>query len=52
MKRLFRLGPCDGVSIAGGGVRMEGFDDLIPMEWSLLSWVLARCLVYLASELC
>ena len=26
MQRLFRLGPCDGVSIVGGGVRMEGFD--------------------------
>ena len=26
MQRLSRLGPCDGVSIVGGGVRMEGFD--------------------------
>ena len=26
MQRLFRLYPCDGVSIVGGGVRMEGFD--------------------------
>ena len=26
MGRLFRLGPCDGVSTVGWGVRMEGFD--------------------------
>ena len=49
MRRLFRLGPCDGVSTVGGGVRMEGFGTT---GWSLMSWVLARCLVDLASQLC